>query len=394
MTDLLRARGGHAHCPAALAIQRTVRGTDFSEAARLAHVALTERACRNHALCLWHTMVSLVIAGDLVTADEHADRLLDDLDPRQTGSRCRGAMHAQVRSQLARLSGNLAKARDILADAPAGEDDIRLMSTGLRAEVLAESGAVDEAERLLRSVDVDAAMRTPSTARPRLLAARAAVHSAAGRNLAAYLDYLSCGRYFLTLGVTSTAIVPWRGKAALAAFAIGRADVAVRLASDDLPVARRWGEPRAVGAALATLARVRGDGDTALLTDAVDLLGVAGARSELVTAHLELGRRLAARGDIGAARSSFTSAQTHAAHTRHAQQARAALALLATPGTRTLTRQEELIARLAEAGLTNKAIAARLYLTVHTVEVHLSNVYRKLGITGRERLADALRDRA
>src|SRR5204862_923820 len=132
------------------------RGIDFSEAARLAHVALTERACRNHALCLWHTMVSLVIAGDLVTADEHADRLLDDLDPRQTGSRCRGAMHAQVRSQLARLSGNLAKARDMLADAPAGEDDIRLMSTGLLAEVLAESGAVDEAERLLRSGDVDA----------------------------------------------------------------------------------------------------------------------------------------------------------------------------------------------------------------------------------------------
>jgi DNA-binding NarL/FixJ family response regulator len=41
---------------------------------------------------------------------------------------------------------------------------------------------------------------------------------------------------------------------------------------------------------------------------------------------------------------------------------------------------------LAAQGLSNKDIAARLFVTVHTVEVHLSHAYAKLGVRSRSQL--------
>jgi DNA-binding NarL/FixJ family response regulator len=48
------------------------------------------------------------------------------------------------------------------------------------------------------------------------------------------------------------------------------------------------------------------------------------------------------------------------------------------------------VADLAAAGQTNRDIAQALYVTPKTVEVHLSNAYRKLGIASRRELAHAL----
>jgi DNA-binding CsgD family transcriptional regulator len=46
---------------------------------------------------------------------------------------------------------------------------------------------------------------------------------------------------------------------------------------------------------------------------------------------------------------------------------------------------------MAAEGLTNRAIAQRLYLGRRTVETHLTSAYRKLGIEGRDGLTEALR---
>ncbi|MCW3034817.1 MAG: transcriptional regulator, LuxR family [Actinobacteria bacterium] len=63
---------------------------------------------------------------------------------------------------------------------------------------------------------------------------------------------------------------------------------------------------------------------------------------------------------------------------------------VAAPARATLTPRELEIARMAAAGLANKDIAARLYLSHRTVENKLHAVYEKLGVEGRAALAEAL----
>ena len=57
-------------------------------------------------------------------------------------------------------------------------------------------------------------------------------------------------------------------------------------------------------------------------------------------------------------------------------------------GSRTaLTRREAEVAALAARGLTNRAIAGQLFLSVRTVEVHVDHILTKLGFHSRTKLA-------
>ena len=60
------------------------------------------------------------------------------------------------------------------------------------------------------------------------------------------------------------------------------------------------------------------------------------------------------------------------------------------PASAVLTPQEREIAMLAAAGLTNKEIGQRLFLSHRTVGAHLYQIFPKLGITTRAALRDAL----
>ena len=55
-----------------------------------------------------------------------------------------------------------------------------------------------------------------------------------------------------------------------------------------------------------------------------------------------------------------------------------------------LTPTEQRVADLVASGLSNKEVAAQLFVSVYTVEAHLSRVYAKLGIRSRTQLARAL----
>ena len=62
----------------------------------------------------------------------------------------------------------------------------------------------------------------------------------------------------------------------------------------------------------------------------------------------------------------------------------------ALSGVESLTPSEKRVADLAADGMSNREIAQELYVTPKTVEVHLSNTYRKLEIRNRRELPGVL----
>jgi DNA-binding NarL/FixJ family response regulator len=63
---------------------------------------------------------------------------------------------------------------------------------------------------------------------------------------------------------------------------------------------------------------------------------------------------------------------------------------IALSGVDSLTPSERRVAELAATGPTNREIAQALFVTQRTVEVHLTSIYRKLGIGSRSQLPTAL----
>jgi DNA-binding CsgD family transcriptional regulator len=103
----------------------------------------------------------------------------------------------------------------------------------------------------------------------------------------------------------------------------------------------------------------------------------------------KLRKRSVAREHLQAATTAFTELGCDG----WAEHARAEMARLGTrrsPRTSELTAAEQRVATLAAEGLSNKQIAAQLFIAVHTVEVHLARVYAKLDVRSRTQLANRL----
>ena len=62
----------------------------------------------------------------------------------------------------------------------------------------------------------------------------------------------------------------------------------------------------------------------------------------------------------------------------------------AIKGADALTPSERRVSELAPDGMTNKQFAQALFVTLRTIEMHLSNAYGKLEIDSRQGLARAL----
>jgi DNA-binding CsgD family transcriptional regulator len=130
---------------------------------------------------------------------------------------------------------------------------------------------------------------------------------------------------------------------------------------------------------------------------AIDRLSRARRRPEFARAHLLYGewlrrqrRRRDARDQLGTAFVMFDAIgmAAFAARARAELRATGERALPRGPGApEVLTPQEEQIARLVAERLSNREIAARLFISASTVEYHLRKIFRKLGVTSRVQLA-------
>ena len=57
-----------------------------------------------------------------------------------------------------------------------------------------------------------------------------------------------------------------------------------------------------------------------------------------------------------------------------------------------LTAQEQAVARLVAVGMSNRQVAAELFVSIKTVQFHLTHIYAKLGIGSRAELAAQFRE--
>lgn len=93
------------------------------------------------------------------------------------------------------------------------------------------------------------------------------------------------------------------------------------------------------------------------------------------------------------ASSSATSASGEWCHTRRAPRTHRRGATDPRFGWESLTPAELRVAEAVGAGLTNAQAARRLFVSPHTVDYHLRQIFLKLGISSRVQLAAFLRQR-
>ncbi|MEU3859428.1 LuxR C-terminal-related transcriptional regulator [Streptomyces sp. NPDC028722] len=266
---------------------------------------------------------------------------------------------------------------------------------------LVDLGRTEEARRLADGFDLHAA--PDSWELNRFLYARGVQRAAAGDAAGALHDFLECGRRQSAREVVSPVVTPWRSSAAECRLVLGSPREALALAEEELRLARVWDTPRTVGRAVRVLGTVTGGRrGLELAEEAVRLLRDAGTGTEreLIAALVAQGRQLTAAGDRARAREGLREAVERAEHLgapRLRTLAEDALreggarrASATRTGSAALTDSERRIARLAADGRTNTEIAALLHLARRTVETHLTNVYKKLGIRRRGELSEAL----
>jgi DNA-binding CsgD family transcriptional regulator len=200
--------------------------------------------------------------------------------------------------------------------------------------------------------------------------------------------------------VTNPTEAYWRSYKALALDHLGRTEEAIELVHEELELARQWGAGATVGRVLRVLGTLERERGLEHLSEAVDQLEHSTTRLEYAKALCAYGTTLRLARTPTQAREPLRKAlelATVCDATALADRARTELAATgarprreALSGVDSLTPSEKRVAELASDGMSNREIAQELYVTPKTVEVHLSNTYRKLEIRSRRELPTAL----
>ena len=237
-----------------------------------------------------------------------------------------------------------------------------------------------------------------------LVETRGRLRLVGGDRTGALADLRACAATYEAVGF-GPRLTGWRSALALA-LPVAERDEALALVDAELEQATATGLARPRAVALRAAGLIRGD-DAGLgcLGESVALLEATPARLERARSLVELGAALRRRGRRNQAREPL-AAGMELAHrcgaerlvARAGEELRAAGARprrIARTGVDALTPSERRAARLAAEGRSNAEIAQELFVSLKTVETHLTHVYLKLGLTGpapRRMLAGVLEE--
>ncbi|GAA1161567.1 hypothetical protein GCM10009654_17600 [Streptomyces hebeiensis] len=362
---------------------------------------------------LWEREITALLGlaqhGHLTMADQLGRGLLARFP---AGSPARHALLRGIHAWTAVQRGDM---RTAVAHASGALDELSPHSWGvaigspLSSLVIAHTamGQLDEAARYLELPVPEAMSR--SVFGLFHLVGRGYHALAAGRPYAALSDFTACAPLAERWRPPSRHLFDWRTGAAEAFLALGERDRARDLAERQLDeigtvVCAARGDALRTLAATGPVAARR-----LLLDEAVQVLRACDSRlslarvlSDLSEVHLDAGHTERARAlwreAQGLARQAGARTPHWTARTPSAAEAarppapvRAPAPAAAALDERLLSEAEWRVAALASEGKSNRQIARHLYITVSTVEQHLTRVYRKLSVRRRAELSQLIR---
>ncbi len=252
---------------------------------------------------------------------------------------------------------------------------------------LTAMGQMDAAAELIRRPVPEAMLETRHGLQ--YLCARGQHQLAVGNAEAALADFLRAGELMQAWQLDASTLFSWRLAAAEALLSLGQRERARALIDDQMSRSWQMGS-RELGSAHRLLAVTsEASARAALLGQAAELLQTAGDRYELSRALAALAAAYQKSGETRRARTARKQALTLAQECQAEPLVRklsvaSESTSQAEPGV--LSETERRVAELAAIGYTNRDISDKLFITVSTVEQHLTRIYRKLHLSGRSEL--------
>ncbi|MCG5213845.1 helix-turn-helix transcriptional regulator [Streptosporangium sp. KLBMP 9127] len=385
---------------AALATGLAWKGENLERSAGEAEAALaTGRLTGAGSLVIGFALLPMVYADRL----DAVERQL--LDAEQHLPAVQVPELAALRSHVALRRGDVAQAEVAAWAATAAVADdlpepVLLHHLAVLVDVMLERGEHEEAAEMLRQAGLPHEL--PVTWRHNhLLHSRGRLRIACGDIRAGIEDLLACGERLARWGVTNPSVSTWRSDAALAFDRLGERPRARALAREEVIAARSWLAGRSLGVSLRALALLTTDSGKRLtmLREAVQVLERSPAALDLGRAVVDLGTALAEDNQESEARDMLRRGLDLAQRCGGTALADHALAELVRYGARprrraqtgwaALTPAERRVAQLVVEGRKNREIAQILFVSQRTVELHLTNIYRKLNVSSRVALVKA-----
>ena len=348
-------------------------------------------------LLYWNAASALIVTDRFGAADAAADAALQDARDRGSviGFALSSAFRCLLDYRVGKLTDGVADGRQAVETVGPNEFQIYAYAVAFLLDCLIETGELEEALSLATRPELQG--KVPDVFAVHLLrVARARARIDAGDAGAGVQELLDVGQS-VSLG---PAMLPWRSRAAPGLVALGREQEAVALVEDELLAGRQTGTGWGQVVALQALALADRGRAADSLQEALELSERHGFALERARSLVLLGAHERRRGNRRRAEELLNDGLEAGAGCgavvleRRARDELVAIGLSprrrGSTATDALTPAERRVAQLAAGGMSNREIAQALFVSLRTVETHLTHSYQKLGIGSRSELEPAL----